>query len=354
MPTNSSNRLVLREQGAYGAAMAEALRKVNSKSSIEMLVELTRDDMARVNAQILARTGSDVVLIPEVASHLINSGGKRLRPMLTLASAALVGASGVKANTLAAAVEFMHTATLLHDDVVDSSDMRRGSKTARMLWGNEASVLVGDFLLGQAFQMMVETESLDSLRVLSKAAAVIAEGEVLQLNAARALTVDTARYFAIIEAKTAELFAAACEVGPCLAGAEPSKREALRLYGLNLGIAFQLIDDVLDYSGDERMGKNPGDDLMEGKVTLPVILSYQSGDAGQRRFWEECFSDMPMTEKKLQRAIEILHDSGALEAAQQSANDYADKARASLSCFSESPIVEALTGVCDFCVERQF
>ncbi len=334
--------------------MPDALRKSKSKTSIDLLVDLTRGDMSRVNAQILARTGSDVVLIPEVASHLINSGGKRLRPMLTLASAALVNASGVKANTLAAAVEFMHTATLLHDDVVDGSDMRRGRKTARMLWGNEASVLVGDFLLGQAFQMMVETESLDSLRVLSKAAAVIAEGEVLQLNAARTLTVNTQRYFSIIEAKTAELFAAACEVGPCLAGSDTEKRQALRLYGLNLGIAFQLIDDVLDYIGDERMGKNAGDDLMEGKVTLPVILSYQSGDAGQRNFWEECFSDVPMTSRKLGRAIEILHSSGALEAARQTANDYAEKARTSLAVFEPNEIVAALTGVCDFCVERQY
>src|SRR6476661_935791 len=228
-----------------------------NSASLNRLAELVTPDMERVNTTILARTGSEVAMIPEVANHLISSGGKRLRPMLTLAMARLCGYSGDGHVKLAAAVEFMHTATLLHDDVVDESDMRRGKVAARMLWGNEASVLVGDFLLGQAFKMMVEVGNLHALDILSSAAAVIAEGEVLQLGAA----------------KTAELFAAACEVGPPLAGKAKAEQAACRSFGMNLGIAFQLIDDALDYGGKSaKLGKNVGDDFREGKITLPVVL----------------------------------------------------------------------------------
>lgn len=335
--------------------MQEALlRQDTPPGGIDALVALTRDEMAEVNAIILSRTGSDVMLIPEVANHLINSGGKRLRPMLTLAGAALVFASGEKANMLAAAVEFMHSATLLHDDVVDNSDLRRGAKTARMVWGNEASVLVGDFLLGQAFRMMVETDSLPALRVLSNAAAIIAEGEVLQLSHARKLSASEDQYFNVIRAKTAELFAAACEVGPCLADSGAEKRKSLRDFGMNLGLAFQLIDDVLDYSGGDEMGKNAGDDLAEGKVTFPVLLSYRNGDAGQKDFWERCFSGAPLAEDDLAEAIDLLHASGAIEATCQRAEDYAEKARRALDVFPASALKNALLDVVDFCVERRF
>ena len=237
---------------------------------IDGLVGLTRADMERVNAAILARTGSDVTMIPEVANHLISSGGKRLRPMLTLATAQLAGYGGHGHVLLAAAVEFMHTATLLHDDVVDESDMRRGKLAARMLWGNEASVLVGDFLLGQAFRMMVEVGSLPCLDVLSTAATVIAEGEVMQLAAAKDTQTTEDAYLAVIAAKTAALFAAACEVGPLLAGRSKAEVAACRSYGHNLGVAFQLIDDALDYGGAAPPpGKNVGGDFCAGGITPP-------------------------------------------------------------------------------------
>src|SRR5579885_3000400 len=254
-------------------------------ASLDRLAELVAPDMERVNAAILARTGSQVTMIPEVANHLISSGGKRLRPMLTLAMAKLSGYGGDGHIKLAAAVEFMHTATLLHDDVVDESDMRRGKLAARMLWGNEASVLVGDFLLGQAFKMMVEVGSLPCLDVLSSAAVVIAEGEVMQLSAAKDTATTEDDYLAVIRAKTAALFAAACEVGPILAGRSKAEVAACRGFGVNLGLAFQLIDDALDYGGSSaKLGKNVGDDFREGKITLPVVLSFRRGSAKERDF----------------------------------------------------------------------
>jgi len=239
------------------------------ETGIEGLVALVAADMERVNQTILSRAASDVSMIPEVANHLISSGGKRLRPMLTLATAGLCGYQGTGHVKLAASVEFMHTATLLHDDVVDESDMRRGKLAARMLWGNEASVLVGDFLLGQAFKMMVEVGSLPSLDVLSSAAVVIAEGEVMQLSAAKDTQTSEDDYLAVIRAKTAALFGAAAEVGPILAQRPKAEIAACRGYGLNLGIAFQLIDDALDYGGTAaKLGKNIGDDFREGKITF--------------------------------------------------------------------------------------
>src|ERR1700678_1395126 len=242
--------------------------------------------MERVNITILSRTGSDVTMIPEVANHLINSGGKRLRPMLTLAMAVLTGYPGDGHVKLAAAVEFMHTATLLHDDVVDESDMRRGKLAARMLWGNEASVLVGDFLLGQAFKMMVEVGSLSCLEVLSGAAVVIAEGEVMQLSAAKDTTTTEDAHLAVIRAKTAALFAAACEAGPILAGRSKAEIAACRGYGANLGIAFQLIDDALDYGGSSaKAGKNGGEGFRGGKIPFAVVLAVRPGGTQEREFW---------------------------------------------------------------------
>ena len=257
-----------------------------SNASIDQLVALVASDMERVNATILSRTGSEVTMIPEVANHLISSGGKRLRPMLTLAMAQLAGYAGDGHIKLAAAVEFMHTATLLHDDVVDESEMRRGKQSARMLWGNEASVLVGDFLLGQAFRMMVEVGSLRALDILSSAAATIAEGEVMQLAAAKNTATTEDEYLAVIRGKTAELFAAACEVGPVLANRPKPEQAACRSAGMNLGIAFQLVDDALDYGGKAtKLGKNTGDDFREGKITLPVVLAFRRGNEAERAFW---------------------------------------------------------------------
>ena len=249
-----------------------------SAPSIAPLIELVAPDMERVNTTILSRTGSEVTMIPEVANHLIASGGKRLRPMLTLAMSRLSGYGGDGHIKLAAAVEFMHTATLLHDDVVDESEMRRGKARRALLWGNEASVLVGDFLLGQAFKMMVEVGSLRALEILSTAAAIIAEGEVMQLAAAKNTATTEDEYLSVIRCKTAELFAAACEVGPALGGRPKDEQSACRSFGMNLGIAFQLVDDALDYGGKAaKLGKNVGDDFREGKITLPVVLSFRRG-----------------------------------------------------------------------------
>ena len=243
--------------------------------SLDAMIALVAADMNGVNAVILERMQSKVSLIPELAGHLIAGGGKRMRPMLTLACANLLGYPGTRHHKLAAAVEFIHTATLLHDDVVDGSGMRRGKQTANLIWGNPASVLVGDFLFSRAFELMVEDGSLKVLRILSHASAVIAEGEVEQLTAQRQIDTDEDHYLDIISAKTAALFAAACRVAPVVAEADEDVELALESYGRNLGIAFQLTDDVIDYASDaETMGKGVGDDFRDGKMTLPVILAY--------------------------------------------------------------------------------
>ena len=320
---------------------------------IEPLVALVRDDMARVNDVILSRTGSDVAMIPEVAQHLISSGGKRLRPMLTLATAALAGYSGSGHVKLAASVEFMHTATLLHDDVVDESDLRRGKPSARKVWGNEASVLVGDFLLGQAFRMMVEVGSLPCLDVLSTAAAVIAEGEVMQLAAAKNTATTEDEYLAVVRGKTAALFAAAAEVGPLLAGSDKAAQAAARAYGDNLGIAFQLIDDALDYGGTSaKLGKNVGDDFREGKITLPVILAFRRGDEGERAFWREALEKGANDSAALERAMGLMRRHRALEGTIERARHYGHKAKEALALFPQSPMHDALDDVVDFCISR--
>lgn len=321
--------------------------------SIERLVALVRADMERVNAMILSRTGSDVTMIPEVANHLISSGGKRLRPMLTLATATLTGYGGAGHIKLAAAVEFMHTATLLHDDVVDESELRRGKATARMVWGNEASVLVGDFLLGQAFKMMVEVESLRALEILSAAAAVIAEGEVMQLAAAKQLDTTEDAYLAVIRGKTAELFAAACEVGPVLAARPDAEAAACRSFGMNLGIAFQLVDDALDYGGSKaRLGKNVGDDFREGKITLPVILAFRRGTAEEREFWRRALETGQTSDVELEHALTALRRHGALDDTIERARHYGAIAKDALALFPASEGKTALLEVVDFCVAR--
>jgi octaprenyl-diphosphate synthase len=321
--------------------------------SIDPLVDLVSGDMGRVNATILARTGSEVAMIPEVAKHLIDSGGKRLRPMLTLALAQLTGYAGDGHIKLAAAVEFMHTATLLHDDVVDESEMRRGRLAARMLWGNEASVLVGDFLLGQAFKMMVEVGSLKALEILSSAAAVIAEGEVMQLAAAKNTATTEDEYLAVIRAKTAELFAAACEVGPTLAGRHKTEQAACRSFGMNLGIAFQLVDDALDYGGAaQKLGKNVGDDFREGKITLPVVLAFRRGGDAERDFWRRTLERGEATDADLEHAIGLMTKHRALEDTLGRAQHYGAIARDALALFPDSAMKAALTGAVDFCIAR--
>ncbi len=311
--------------------------------------------MERVNAAILARTGSEVALIPEVANHLISSGGKRLRPMLTLAMAKLSGYPGDGHIKLAAAVEFMHTATLLHDDVVDESDMRRGKLAARMLWGNEASVLVGDFLLGQAFRMMVEVGNLHALEILSSAAAVIAEGEVMQLGAAKNTATNEDEYLAVIRAKTAELFAAACEVGPALAGKDKTELAACRSFGMNLGIAFQLVDDALDYGGKSaKLGKNVGDDFREGKITLPVVLSFRRGTTGEREFWNRTLGQGDVREGDLETAIALVARHHAIEDTVGRARHYGAIAVDALALVPQSEIKNALIDAVGFCIGRAY
>ena len=324
-----------------------------AKASIAPLMQLVSDDMARVNTLILSKTGSEVEMIPEVAKHLIDSGGKRLRPMITLAAAQMCGYQGDGHVTLAASVEFMHTATLLHDDVVDESDMRRGKLAARMLWGNEASVLVGDFLLGQAFRMMVEVGSLEALDVLSHAATVIAEGEVMQLTTAKNLETTEDDYLEVVRSKTAALFAAAAEVGPIIADETSPTIKGFRSYGMNLGLAFQLIDDALDYGGNaQEMGKNTGDDFREGKVTLPVVLAYRRGDDEERKFWKESITSDANDEAALLKATELLHHHGAIADTVLRARHYADMARDALGPMPQSAHKDALIDVLEFCISR--
>lgn len=323
------------------------------KPSLDQLLELVSDDMSDVNRIILDKARSDVDLIPELARHLIDSGGKRLRPMLTIAAARMCGYDGADHVRLAASVEFMHTATLLHDDVVDESDMRRGKKTARILWGNEASVLVGDFLLGQAFKMMVDVGDLEALRILSDAAAVIAEGEVMQLLASKNTETNEDEYLAVINAKTAALFSAAAEVGAVLANRPKAEQAALRSYGKNLGIAFQLVDDVLDYSGDqEKLGKSVGDDFREGKITLPVVLAYRRGDDSEREFWKRVLQEGEINDGDLERAISLVKEHGAIEDTIERARHYGTIAHDALAIFPETNYKAALLDAVAFCIAR--
>jgi octaprenyl-diphosphate synthase len=322
-------------------------------ATIDRLTELVNPDMLRVNATILSRTGSDVTMIPEVANHLISSGGKRMRPMLTLALANLTNYPGDGHIKLAAAVEFMHTATLLHDDVVDESEMRRGRLAARMLWGNEASVLVGDFLLGQAFKMMVEVGSIRALEILSSAAAVIAEGEVMQLGAAKNTATTEDEYLAVIRAKTAELFAAACEVGPVLTNRPKAEQAACRSFGMNLGIAFQLVDDALDYGGKAaKLGKNVGDDFREGKITLPVVLSFRRGSESERSFWTRTLERGELADSDLETAVGLMTKHRALEDTIKRAQHYGAIACDALALFPASAMKQALEEAVEFCTAR--
>lgn len=320
---------------------------------LKPLMDLVSEDMEAINRIILDKAVSEVELIPELAHHLIASGGKRLRPMLALASAKLCGYEGTGHIRTASAIEFMHTATLLHDDVVDESDARRGRKTARLIWGNQASVLVGDFLLGQAFRMLVEVGSLPVLRILSNAAAVIAEGEVMQLAAAQNMATTEDEYLAIINAKTAALFLAAAEVGGALAGRPPEEQAALRSYGRNLGLAFQLVDDALDYSGDSRrLGKSVGDDFRKGKITLPLILSFRRGNDAERAFWNRTIVEGEVTESDLEQAIALMRKHKAIEATLERARSYGAIARDALAIFPDGKKKSALLDVIGFSIAR--
>jgi octaprenyl-diphosphate synthase len=323
--------------------------------SLDALMALVAADLNGVNAVILERMQSKVALIPELAGHLIAGGGKRMRPMLTLACAALLGYPGTRHHKLAAAVEFIHTATLLHDDVVDGSGMRRGKRTANLIWGNPASVLVGDFLFSRAFELMVEDGSLKVLRILSHASAVIAEGEVNQLTAQRQIGTDEDHYLEIICAKTAALFAAACRVSPVVAEASEDAELALETYGKNLGIAFQLSDDVIDYASDTAtMGKGVGDDFRDGKMTLPVILAYARGSEDERAFWRGAIGGERVSDEDLAQAIRLLRDTDALADTIERARQYARRAIDALAIFPASKAKAALTEAAEFAVARAY
>src|SRR4051812_2140969 len=316
---------------------------------------LVAADMNGVNAVILERMQSKVALIPELAGHLIAGGGKRMRPMLTLACAALLGYPGTRHHKLAAAVEFIHTATLLHDDVVDGSGLRRGKRTANLIWGNPATVLVGDFLFSRAFELMVEDGSLKVLRILSHASAVIAEGEVEQLTAQRRIDTDEEQYLTIIGAKTAALFAAACRVAPVIAEADEDAELALESYGKNLGIAFQLTDDVIDYASDQAtMGKGVGDDFRDGKMTLPVILAYARADAADRNFWRSAIGGERTSDDALTHAISLMRANGAFSNTIEPPRQYGRRAIDALAMFPASKARAALTEAVEFAIARAY
>ncbi len=320
----------------------------------ERLLALVEDDLARVTGLIRERMSSQhAPRIPEISAHLIEAGGKRLRPILTLAAAKLCGYQGDDHVKLATTVEFIHTATLLHDDVVDESRKRRGRATANILWDNKSSVLVGDYLFARAFQLMVETGSLEVLRILSDASAVIAEGEVLQLTTAHDLTTDLARYDQVIRGKTAALFAAATEVGGVISDVERSKVAALRTYGDGLGMAFQLADDLLDYDGSTAaLGKNTGDDFREGKVTLPIILAFARGDQVARDFWTRTIARGNQEPGDLDEALAYLAETEALADARKAARGHADRALAALELFPAGETRTALEDIAEFVVAR--
>jgi len=329
--------------------------ELKREPSLDPLFALVGTGMNGVNSVILERMQSNVALIPELAGHLIAGGGKRMRPMLTLACASLLGYPGTRHHKLAAAVEFIHTATLLHDDVVDGSGTRRGRRTANLIWGNPASVLVGDFLFSRAFELMVEDGSLKVLRILSHASAVIAEGEVEQLTAQRRIDTGEDQYLTIVTAKTAALFAAACRVAPVVAEASEDAELALEAYGRNLGIAFQLTDDIIDYASDaETMGKGVGDDFRDGKMTLPVILAYARGGDADRAFWRAAIAGDRVSDEDLAHAIRLVKSTGALDDTLERARQYGRRAIDAIGIFPESKARSALTETVEFAVARAY
>ena len=343
-----------------GVAPAPAPRGPD-EDALTALMALVGDDLTACNRTIVARMESPVALIPQLAAHIVAAGGKRLRPLLTLAAARLCGypgqgsdgAGGARHVALAACVEFIHTATLLHDDVVDESALRRGMASANAVFGNQASVLVGDFLFARAFQLMVEDGSLKVLAILSRAAATIAEGEVLQLVTQNDLSTPDSRYLEVIRGKTAALFSAACQVGAVVADRPGAEEAALAEYGMNLGIAFQLVDDALDYAADQAtLGKTVGDDFREGKITLPVLLAYGAGDAAARAFWRRTIEASEQGDADLEHALALMAGCGAIGTTLARAGRFAAAAKAALAVFPDGPWRRALTDVADYTVSR--
>ena len=356
-PVNQLASEPLPNGGVAAAAAASPAAPVASTldGAVEALTALVRDDLDEVNRIIVANMDSEISLIPQLAGYIVASGGKRLRPMLLLGAARLCGYEGQRHQGLAASVEFIHTATLLHDDVVDGSDLRRGKASANEVFGNKPSVLVGDFLFARAFLLMVADGSIDVLQILSQAAALIAEGEVMQLAAANDISTGEDTYLAVIRAKTAELFAAACEVGAVVAEAGPRARCALGQYGRSLGIAFQLADDVLDYSARQaKLGTAGGDDFREGKITLPAVLAIAAADGEERQFWRRCLEDLEQTPADLDRALSLMQRHGTLDLAMARARAFGAEARSALDGFPASPVRQILLDIVDFCIDRDY
>ena len=325
----------------------------SKKPSVDGLTDLVQGDLKSVNDVIIRHMDSPVELIPQLAGHLVASGGKRLRPMLTLGSAQLCNYTGDRHIALAACVEFIHTATLLHDDVVDESELRRGEASANALFGNQASVLVGDFLFSRAFELMVEDGSLEVLKILSHASSVIAEGEVLQLMTTNDTETGESTYLEVIKSKTAQLFAAACRIGPVIAERPRVEEDALESFGMNLGISFQLIDDVLDYSAKQAtLGKTIGDDFREGKISLPVILAFRRGDEEERKFWRRTMEELDQSDTDLEHALDLMTRHNALSDSVDRARHYGAIARDALGIFDDSPTKTAFNELIDFCIER--
>ena len=337
-----------------GPAVGPAKQAAGAPHAVDRLAALLAEDLAAVDALIHQHMASPVGVIPNLAAHLIDAGGKRIRPLITLAAARLLGGGGDGARKLATAVEFVHSATLLHDDVVDLSDMRRGKKAANLIWGNSASVLVGDFLFARSFTLMVETGDIQVLDILSRAACIIAEGEVMQLAAANDAETTRERYMDIIGAKTAALFAAAGKAGAVVAGRPGAEATALETYGRELGLAFQLVDDALDYGGvSATMGKNSGDDFREGKVTLPIVFAREAGDESERTFWRRVISG-ERTDDDFHRAVALIRRHDGIALTLQAARDHAARAKTALEILPANAYREALADLPDFVVDRAY
>jgi octaprenyl-diphosphate synthase len=340
-----------------GVTLVSGSAEHKHEDALSALVALVEADLEACNRVIVARMDSPVSLIPQLAAHIVAAGGKRLRPLLTLAAARLCGYpdrdGAARHVDLAACVEFIHTATLLHDDVVDESQLRRGLASANAVFGNKASVLVGDFLFARAFQLMVDDGSLKVLAILSQAAATIAEGEVLQLVTQNDLSTSEARYLEVIQGKTAALFAAACQIGAVVANRPECEEEALSAYGMKLGIAFQLVDDALDYVADQAtLGKTIGDDFREGKITLPVLVAFLAGDDAEKAFWRRTVESLDQTHSDLDHAMRLIADHGAIGVTLERARRFVQEAKAALTIFADSPIRRALADVADYTVQR--
>jgi octaprenyl-diphosphate synthase len=328
-----------------------------AEDALRDLSDYLGDDMAACNRAIVERMDSPVALIPQLAAHLVAAGGKRLRPLLTLAAARLCGYPAGPGHqrhvSLAACVEFIHTATLLHDDVVDESQLRRGLASANAVFGNKASVLVGDFLFARSFQLMTDDGSLKVMAILSSASATIAEGEVLQMSTQNDLSTSVEQYLAVIHGKTAALFAAACRVGAIVADRPQSEELALESFGTNLGMAFQLVDDALDYAADQAvLGKTVGDDFREGKITLPVLAAYAAAGEEERIFWRRVIEESEQTPEDLDRALALIAQTDGIEVTLDRAARYAQAARDALEIFPDSPLRRLLQDTAAYTVSR--